>query len=107
MFNARMSDFPAQEVLIPGALASVSRSISFTPSIGTLTRDATLDDVTSLVLLDDGAFQDSCLTNNPTNSAACFEPTVVPEPSTWLMMATGMLGLGFVTWRRREGEAPG
>ena len=55
-FNARMSDFPAQEVLIPGALASVSRSISFTPSIGTLTRDATLDDVTSLVLLDDSAF---------------------------------------------------
>ena len=72
-FNARMSDFPAQEVLVPGELASVSRSISFTPGIGTLTRDATLDDVASLVLLDDGAFQDSCITNNPTNSAACFE----------------------------------
>lgn len=26
----------------------------------------------------------------------------VPEPSTWMLMLTGILGLGFVGWRRRE-----
>ena len=29
-------------------------------------------------------------------------PVVVPEPSTWLMMATGLLGIGIVAWRRRK-----
>ena len=33
------------------------------------------------------------------------ELTLVPEPSTWIMMATGLLALGFVAWRRRENEA--
>jgi len=26
----------------------------------------------------------------------------VPEPATWLMLLTGLLGLGFVAYRRRE-----
>ena len=26
----------------------------------------------------------------------------VPEPSTYLLMLTGILGMGFVAWRRRE-----
>jgi hypothetical protein len=30
--------------------------------------------------------------------------SVVPEPSTWIMMLTGLLGLGFVAWKRREEE---
>lgn len=27
---------------------------------------------------------------------------LVPEPSTYLLMLTGLIGLGFVSWRRRE-----
>ena len=27
--------------------------------------------------------------------------SVVPEPSTYVMLATGLLALGFVAWRRR------
>jgi hypothetical protein len=28
--------------------------------------------------------------------------SVVPEPTTWVMLATGLLGLGIVAWRRKE-----
>ena len=31
-------------------------------------------------------------------------PTVVPEPSTWAMLATGLLGLGVVAARRRKAD---
>ena len=31
--------------------------------------------------------------------------TSVPEPGTYLLMFTGLLALGFVAWRRKEGEA--
>jgi hypothetical protein len=30
--------------------------------------------------------------------------SVVPEPSTWVMLATGLMGLGFVAWKRKEEE---
>jgi len=40
-------------------------------------------------------------------SAASFQATTVPEPSTWAMMAVGFAGLGFVGWRgsRTTGHA--
>ena len=32
-----------------------------------------------------------------------FGPEVsVPEPSTWLLLGIGMLGIGFVAWRRKD-----
>lgn len=48
-----------------------------------------------------GGLVDPCggLADNP-----CYEVSV-PEPSTWLLIATGFLALGFVGWRRREAEA--
>ena len=35
---------------------------------------------------------------NPCSSG----PNVVPEPSTVVLLGTGLLGLGFVAWRRKE-----
>lgn len=48
----------------------------------------------------DGA-EDSlqCITGG--DSMSC-EPVRVPEPTTWLLLATGLLGLGFVSIRRRR-----
>lgn len=36
------------------------------------------------------------------NESGSIYPVSVPEPSTYLLMLTGIMGLGLVAWRRRE-----
>lgn len=48
--------------------------------------------------LERGAFEDT----HETAFRADFEPSVVPEPSTVILLGTGLMGLGVVLWRRRE-----
>ena len=37
-----------------------------------------------------------------TTGVDCRQATVVPEPSAYVLMLTGLLGLGFVAWRRKD-----
>jgi hypothetical protein len=41
-----------------------------------------------------------------TPSGLVGQGTAVPEPSTWLMMAIGFVGFGFMAWRGRAAEIP-
>jgi hypothetical protein len=38
------------------------------------------------------------------DSITVVDTSVVPEPSTWALFGTGLLGLGLMAWRRREDE---
>lgn len=46
----------------------------------------------------------ACNPRVASSEGGCFEVSV-PEPGTWLLLLTGMFGLGLVAWRRWEEEA--
>jgi hypothetical protein len=48
---------------------------------------------------------DGCIVNNRFLCGGGGGPTTVPEPSTWMMLLLGFVGLGSVGWRRRGGGA--
>ena len=53
--------------------------------------------------LHDGSLTYTSQGFNGSGQLMSLQGQVVPEPSTWILLATGLLGLGFFARRRREG----
>lgn len=97
-------------VLPPTATGASSGTPLFTPGVAT-TNNSSFNAASGITAV---SFADIRLTwfDNSNNFIRCgagananpcaFTAISVPEPGTGLLMLTGLLGLGFVAWRRKE-----